>query len=173
MSSTQTDLTLDQVNKVLTYDPISGILLWNAGICIKGVRPSSRAGHIKKTGYRGIRLFGKLYLEHRLIWFIQTGAFPTGEIDHINQDRSDNSWANLREVTRSENSRNRSRNPDSKLGEHGIWFNSRTNKYVAEITVDGKKVYQKSFADIDQAISERKLKSIELGFHTNHGSQSK
>lgn len=173
MSSTQNDLTVDRIKKVLTYDPISGVLLWNRGICIKGVLPGSRAGHLKKTGYRGIRLFGELYLEHRLIWFMQTGAFPTGEIDHINQDRSDNSWANLREVTRSENSRNRSRNPHSKLGEHGIWFNSRTNKYVAEITVGGKKVYQKSFADIDQAISERKLKSIELGFHENHGSQSK
>lgn len=32
---------------------------------------------------------------------------------------------------------------------------------------------KKSFDDIDEAISARKAKSLELGFHENHGSQRK
>lgn len=170
---TKEELTQDLLSKVLKYDPLSGTLIWISNLHSRSVVPSSRAGYLKKSGYRGISLFGKTYAEHHLIWFIHYGVWPTGQIDHINQVRDDNRIANLREVTKAENARNRSRNPNSKLGEHGIWFNMRTNKYVAEITLNGKKVYQKSFDDIDEAIAERKIKSLELGFHENHGSQSK
>lgn len=164
------ELTQELLAKVLKYDDLSGHLTWLGNQHSKSVVPGSRAGCvIKRTGYRQVSLFGKSYAEHRLIWFIKTGKWPTGEIDHIDQNRSNNSWANLREVTKAENARNRSRRPDTKVGEHGIWYNERTGKYVAEITLNGKKVYQKSFDDPDKAVEERKAKSLELGFHENHG----
>ena len=168
---TKAELTQELLAKVLKYDPISGTLIWISNLHSKSVVPNSRAGYLKKSGYRGISLFGGTYAEHHLIWFIHYGYWPKGQIDHINQVRNDNRIANLREVSVAENARNRSRNPHSKLGEHGIWFNKRTFKYVAEITLNGKKVYQKSFDDIDEAISARKAKSLELGFHPNHGSK--
>lgn len=168
------DLTQELIAKVLKYDALSGTLIWISNLHSKRVVPNSRAGSlVKSTGYRNISLFGRTYLEHQLIWFICNGVWPKGQIDHINQIRDDNRIVNLRDVSKADNARNRSRNPNSKLGEHGIWFNMRTNKYVAEITLNGKKVYQKSFDDIDVAINERRIKSLELGFHTNHGSQSK
>lgn len=168
------DLTQELIAKVLKYDALSGTLIWISNLHSKCVVPNSRAGSlVKSTGYRNISLFGRTYLEHQLIWFICNGVWPKGQIDHINQIRDDNRIVNLRDVSKADNARNRSRNPNSKLGEHGIWFNMRTNKYVAEITLNGKKVYQKSFDDIDVAINERRIKSLELGFHTNHGSQSK
>lgn len=170
---TKADLTQELLAKVLKYDPLSGTLIWISNFHSKSVVPNSRAGYLKKSGYRGISLFGATYAEHHLIWFIYYGVWPKGQLDHINQKRDDNRIANLREVSVAENARNRSRNPDSKLGEHGIWFNRRTFKYVAEITLNGRKVYQKSFDDIDEAISARKAKSLELGFHENHGSQRK
>lgn len=167
------ELTQELVNKVLKYDPISGTLIWISNLHSKRAIPNSRAGSlVTSTGYRSITLFGTKYPEHHLIWFIYYGVWPTGQIDHINQKRDDNRIANLRDVSKADNAKNRSRNPHSKLGEHGIWYNMRTDRYVAEITVNGKKVYQKSFADLDEAIRERKLKSIELGFHENHGNQS-
>lgn len=168
------DLTQELIAKVLKYDALSGTLIWISNLHSKRVVPNSRAGSlVKSTGYRNISLFCRTYLEHQLIWFICNGVWPKGQIDHINQIRDDNRIVNLRDVSKADNARNRSRNPNSKLGEHGIWFNMRTNKYVAEITLNGKKVYQKSFDDIDVAINERRIKSLELGFHTNHGSQSK
>ena len=164
------NLTKQLVDEVLKYSTESGELTWISNKYSKSIVPRTRAGCvIKRTGYRQVSLFGKSYAEHRLIWFIKTGKWPTGEIDHIDQNRSNNSWANLREVTKAENARNRSRRPDTKVGEHGIWYNERTGKYVAEITLNGKKVYQKSFDDPDKAVEERKAKSLELGFHENHG----
>lgn len=47
------------------------------------------------------------YLAHHVAWFFTYGYWPS-EIDHINHDRADNRIANLREVTRAENLRNRS-----------------------------------------------------------------
>lgn len=165
------DLTQELIAKVLKYDALSGTLVWISNLHSKRAIPGSRAGSlIQKTGYRSISLFGRTYPEHHLIWFIVNGVWPSGQIDHENQVRDDNRIANLRDVTKAENARNRSRNPHSRLGEAGIWFNLRTHKYVAEITMNGKKVYQKSFDDIDEAIKERKAKSLELGFHVNHGS---
>lgn len=176
MSFTKTskeDLTQQQIAKVLKYDPTTGTLIWISNLHSKRAIPNSRAGSlVSTTGYRSITLFGRSYLEHHLIWFITYGVWPQGQIDHINQQRDDNRIINLREVTKSENARNRSRNPHSKLGEHGVWYNKRTNKYVAEITLNGKKVYQKSFDDIDEAINTRKEVSIQLGFHENHGSKT-
>lgn len=134
----------------------------------KNIHLHTRAGTKNSAGYRVISLFGKRYLEHRLAWFFVHGEMPKHEIDHINQIRDDNRISNLRQVTRSENQRNKTRK-DSRVDEVGIWWCRRRKRYIAEITLNGKKVYQKSFKDIDEAIQQRKAKALELGFHDNHG----
>ena len=134
----------------------------------KNIHLHTRAGTKNSAGYRVICLFGKRYLEHRLAWFFVHGEMPEHEIDHINQIRDDNRISNLRQVTRSENQRNKTRK-DSRVDEVGIWWCRRRKRYIAEITLNGKKVYQKSFKDIDEAIQQRKAKALELGFHDNHG----
>lgn len=134
----------------------------------KNIHLHTRAGTKNSAGYRVISLFGKRYLEHRLAWFFVHGEMPKYEIDHINQIRDDNRISNLRQVTRSENQRNKTRK-DSRVDEVGIWWCRRRKRYIAEITLNGKKVYQKSFKDIDEAIQQRKAKALELGFHDNHG----
>lgn len=134
----------------------------------KNIHLHTRAGTKNSAGYRVISLFGKRYLEHRLAWFYVHGEIPEHEIDHINQIRDDNRISNLRQVTRSENQRNKTRK-DSRVDEVGIWWCRRRKRYIAEITLNGKKVYQKSFKDIDEAIQQRKAKALELGFHDNHG----
>ena len=53
-----------------------------------------------------------------------------------------------------------------------IWYCRRRQRYIAEITYNQKKVYQRSFIDIDEAISHRKAKLLELGFHPNHGDKA-
>lgn len=159
-----------EIKNYLRYDSVKGEFTW-----IK--KPSkktligSRAGSLNQAqGYRSIYFQGKQYLEHRLAWYFHYGDFPDDKnhIDHINHIKDDNRIDNLREVTPLENSKNRPRFV-SRLDEAGIWWCKRRKRYIAEITVNSKKVYQKSFVCIDEAINQRKAKLKELGFHDNHG----
>jgi len=50
---------------------------------------------------------GSRHLAHRLAWLYMAGAWPSGVIDHMNGDPSDNRWSNLRDVTQAENNANR------------------------------------------------------------------
>lgn len=167
MSIIESTLTHELLTSYLKYNETKGEFTWIKRPN-KNIHLHTRAGTKNATGYRVISLFGKRYLEHRLAWFFVHGEMPEHEIDHINQIRDDNRISNLRQVTRSENQRNKTRK-DSRVDEVGIWWCRRRKRYIAEITLNGKKVYQKSFKDIDEAIQQRKAKALELGFHDNHG----
>ncbi|MPX15391.1 HNH endonuclease signature motif containing protein [Moraxella catarrhalis] len=167
MSIIESTLTHELLTSYLKYNETKGEFTWIKRPN-KNIHLHTRAGTKNSAGYRVISLFGKRYLEHRLAWFYVHGEMPKHEIDHINQIRDDNRISNLRQVTRSENQRNKTRK-DSRVDEIGIWWCRRRKRYIAEITLNGKKVYQKSFKDIDEAIQQRKAKALELGFHENHG----
>ena len=96
-------LSHERLKEVLEYDPGTGISTWlvdRTGTA----RAGARAGCIhKSSGYRVIRIDGKLYREHRVIFFWMTGKWPDKEVDHRDLDKSNNRWHNLREATRSQN----------------------------------------------------------------------
>lgn len=167
MSIIESTLTHELLTSYLKYNETKGEFTWIKRPN-KNIHLHTHAGTKNSAGYRVISLFGKRYPEHRLAWFYVHGEMPKHEIDHINQIRDDNRISNLRQVTRSENQRNKTRK-DSRVDEIGIWWCRRRKRYIAEISLNGKKVYQKSFTDIDEAISARKAKALELGFHENHG----
>lgn len=160
-------LSQSLVKEYLDYDETTGHLTW-VKKSSKKTMLNSRAGSLHKSGYRQIYFMGKTYPEHRIIWLWVYGKMPTHEVDHINHIRDDNRLCNLREVTHAENSRNRTRQR-TRIDEAGIWYCRKRKRYIAEITFNQKKVFQRSFVNIDEAISQRKAKLIELGFHENHG----
>lgn len=80
----------------------------------------------------------KYYL-HRLAWFYVTGSWPADEIDHINGDKLDNRFANLREATRSQNRHNTPVRRDSRSGVKGAEFVKKLGKYRAVISIEGVK----------------------------------
>jgi hypothetical protein len=59
------------------------------------------------SGYFVSRVNGKRVTLHRYIWLLHTGEWPKMEIDHINRDSLDNRIANLRDVSHSDNMKNR------------------------------------------------------------------
>lgn len=164
-------MNITAIKEYLSYDEHTGHLTWIKRPS-KNIFVNTRAGSLSKKGYRTIKLFGKLYLEHRVAWAIYYNEIPKLDIDHINHIRDDNRISNLRLVTKSENARNQSKFKGS-LNEAGIWYCKRRQRYIAQIQgrVNGrvKSLWQKTFTDIDEAIKQRKAKCIELGFHENHG----
>ncbi len=68
-------------------------------------RKTNKCGNIAKDGYVYDTYKGKKYRTHRLIWKYMTGEDPD-IIDHINGDKFDNRWHNLRNVDATLNSHN-------------------------------------------------------------------
>ena len=93
----------------------------------------------KYTGYNHVRLNKKLYLYHRVKYFIHNqewnihNSSTDNSIDHIDRDKSNNNIENLRNATHSQNMMNR----DGK----GYSFVKARGKYMAYISVDGKRKY--------------------------------
>ena len=70
-----------------------------------GVRVGDRAGSPKANGARMLTFKGKIYQEHRVVWFLLTGAWPERRVVHINGDKADNRFVNLRYAAKSKASK--------------------------------------------------------------------
>ena len=82
-------------------------------------------------------------------------------VDHKNRNGLDNRKHNLRVCTAAENSRNRKVHADNTTGHRGIYWNSRLNKWMAQIRKMGKLHHLGVFSRKDDAIRARlKAESI-------------
>jgi len=102
-------VTLDQkrLQELLSYDPETGVWTWLVHKPHSKMYPGDVAGRIMDSGRRQIRIDYEYYYAARLAWLYMTGEWPQEQIDHINQDKGNNRWVNLRKATQSQNSYNR------------------------------------------------------------------
>lgn len=123
--------------------------LWVIRKFNSGVKVGDRAGSFLIDGYRQVRVKGKQYREHHLVWLWHHGYLPK-ELDHINCVRDDNRIENLRECTRAQNMQNR-KFPmrTNKLGALGV--TKHYNKFRAAITIDGNKTHLGLFDTLEEA----------------------
>jgi hypothetical protein len=135
-------LTQQELKENLLYNPITGIFIWIKPR--KRVKVGNMAGYKDDEGYIYIRFNKKLYQAHRLAFFYMTGKMPFDIIDHKNNNASDNSWVNLRELDRGKNQQNRiqpSRN--NKCGFLGVSPNGK--RFAATIKIEGEHKYLGTF----------------------------
>jgi hypothetical protein len=92
---------------------------------------------------------GKEYTMGRVAVFLMKGVWPEGEVDHINGDKYDNRWCNLRECSREENARNKSKYKTNKTGFKGVYPVGK--KYGVKIQVNGYPIYLGVFASPEMA----------------------
>lgn len=142
-------ITKDFVLDMLDYVPASGLLLQKKKR--PKVKVGSIAGAVTPYGYRYIQLSGNKYAAHRLVWLIETGHFPEKHLDHIDGNKLNNCFTNLREVTVKQNSENKIAQKNNKLGVRGVSFNKRLGKYIAQIQHNGKNNYIGVFDTIEKA----------------------
>ena len=153
----------ERLQEQLDYNPATGVFKWKVNRV--GVRAGSIAGSVT-GGYRTITLDGVMYKAHRLAWKMQTGSDPLNTIDHINNDRSDNRFSNLREATRSEQGRNKTAHGSSAF--LGVsWIASR-RKFQARITVNGRQPHLGYFnSEVDAAHAYNAAASKAYGAFAN------
>src|SRR5690606_3787035 len=92
---------------------------------------------VTSNGYLVVYAKGRLFRAHRLAWVLMTGDWPAHDIDHINRNRADNRWANLREATRGQNLRNAGTKRSSGTGLKGV--GAQGERFAAYIRLNGKK----------------------------------
>ena len=128
-------LTAEKLREIVSYDADSGVFTRLS--CFQ--RPDV-LGAIENNQsdncYARITIDGERHYLHRLAWLYMTGTWPADEIDHINGCRTDNSWRNLRHVSRQANAQNlRNIRANNKSGITGVSWDSARNKWVSRIKV--------------------------------------
>jgi hypothetical protein len=167
-------ITQEQLRHRLHYSPETGVFTWKVTQfeCHVG-KVAGYPNYHPGTGrtYIKIKLHKKLYLAHRLVWLYITGTFPKNDIDHINQDGTDNRLVNLRNVTDIENTRNKKCHSNNTSGVMGVHFHKSHNKWRARISTTEKRIHLGNFNTKEEAIAARLAAEIELGYHENHGKE--
>lgn len=150
----------EEAMQLLRYEPDTGIFYWLIKRNSRGgvVAPGVIAGTASGQGYVQIKVLGRLWRAHRLAWLFQTGAPPPKgqEIDHINGERADNRWVNLRLATRSRNSLNIGVKANNRSGVTGVSWAARWQKWDARIRVDGQLHYLGRYEIKEDAIAARR-----------------
>lgn len=153
-------LTHEEIKRLVSYDAATGVMTWNA-------RPDrdrmwntrfagKEIGAVHSSGYRYANFCGKVRTAHRLAWFWMTGEWPVGQVDHINRDRSDNRWENLRLATQHQNSANQGLRGNNTSGVTGVSWQKKTSKWYAYIKVGYQAINLGTFDTKAEAIAARR-----------------
>ena len=130
-------ITQEELKKYLRYDTDTGFFIWRIKPSVQ-VSEGNVAGTLMNRGYIHIGVLGKAYRAHRLAFLYMTGAWPKEQVDHINGNRIDNRWCNLREATQTENQFNVAIRKDNTSGYKGVSLHKRTGKWAARCGINNK-----------------------------------
>ena len=151
MSQNSLTITQSELKDLLNYNPDTGVFTWNVSL-----RSNVKVGDIvgckpNAAGYGRIGLHNKVYLAHRLAWLWVAGVEAPQQIDHINGNRLDNKFANLRLATCSQNLCNKGRQGNNTSGQKGVsWYKTR-GQWIAVCYAQGKRNFLGYFTTIEAA----------------------
>ena len=154
-------MTQSQLKTLLHYNSKDGTF---TRLKDKPKTPSTVNNH----GYIFVWVNGKYFTAHRLAWLYVYGVMPSN-IDHINHKRHDNRIVNLREVTHSDNCKNKALRKNNKSGFNGVCYVKSRNKWQVQLRVNNRDVWIGRFSNREDAIKARQEANIKYGFHKNHG----
>lgn len=119
------------------------------------------------SGYAQGRVEGKSYLLHRYVMIVSLNNDIDShtKIDHIDNNRLNNTRENLRIISNSDNSRNVKKQKNTSSIYMGVCFDKKTNSWGAHIVKDKKQIsvrYKKE----EHAAHQYNLWCIEFEFNT-------
>ena len=156
-------LTQQRLHELLKYDPETGVFTWNVTRSI--AKPGGRAGYFDKRGYVRISIDKKVYGGHRLAWLYTHGVWPSDMLDHIDRDRTNNRFSNLRESDRFLNRQNALVPRNSTSGIKGVTWNSTLGKWHARIGFGNKRHHVGWFHSAEDAALARAAAEKQMHMH--------
>ena len=159
-------LTHDYLKECLTYDDDTGIFTWKERPLkhFKSIKSfkfwntryaNKVAGNLGSDEYISIGICNNPYRAHRLAFLYMEGYMPENVIDHIDQNKSNNKWDNLRHVTQKCNAQNCKLSKNNKSGVTGVSLLSKTKKWQAQIKFNKKNIYLGQFNKLEDAVFAR------------------
>lgn len=136
------ELSQSELKELLHYDEETGVFTRKKDLR-GGFYAGEVAGSIDPSGYIRISVKNKPHWAHRLAWLYIYGDFPSGIIDHINREKSDNRISNLRVVSGSENHENKiiAQKSNVTSGLRGVHWVAKTSKWRAQIQSKRKTIH--------------------------------
>lgn len=176
-------LSQDYLKECLYYNPETGVFTWNN-------RPISHfknqmyqdiwnlkysnteSGYTNVAGYLSICINYKRYLAHRLAFLYVEGYIPENGIDHIDRNRLNNKWSNLREVSQSCNLQNCNLRKNNTSGINGVSWHKNKNKWVSYIVINYETKHIGIFDNFNDAVMARYQEEINNPLWTCSGDSS-
>lgn len=145
----KTNVTQEELKNLFRYNPDTGEFIrivtitarYEAGEPVGGINPRDGMVYIRLPGRRR-------FPAHRLAWLYMTGELPTIDIDHIDNNRSNNRWNNLRVATRSQNKANFA-HTSGVSNMRGVWPHGK--RWRAAIKVNQKRKHLGVFDTKEEA----------------------
>ena len=137
-------VTAEYLRELLTYEPETGLLFWRQdrrggqGAVVRRAGDPAGLPTDARGGYGRITVLGERFSTHRLAWLWFYGAWPELDVDHINNDPTDNRISNLRLADHAQNMWNSKVKKNSKSGIKGVRLFERTGRWQAQIRLNGK-----------------------------------
>ena len=152
-----------QRSKKISYKHISDYVVGDDGsghqfkIDKESYPKISKYHWIYAEGYwvRSVRNKDGSYSNQRMHHFLMPNVSENTIIDHANMDKSDNRKCNLRVADYSLNGANCGLRSTNKSGIVGVWYNKKSEKWCAGITVKGKSIWLGQSTNKEEAILAR------------------
>ena len=140
-------LTYEEAHRLMEYNPETGVLTRKVSL-VYSTPVGSEAGSLHNiSGYIGVSVNGIRYQSHRVIWLMMTGKWPKSTIDHIDCDKTNNRWSNLREASVAENNQNKTLICNNSSGLRGVSWYKKSGKWKAQIGVNKRMIFLGYFED--------------------------
>jgi hypothetical protein len=152
------------VRELLHYDVVTGQFTWlprsremfvsnNAFRTWNNRYTGKIAGTLSLAGHLRIAIGHTQYRAHRLVWLYVHGEPVPDVIDHIDHDKLNNRFSNLRAATKRQNGANSGKRKNNTTGIKGVgrW----KGYYRARIMFDGKDISLGYFKTLEEAAKAR------------------
>lgn len=148
-------LTQARLKELFHYDPETGIFTRRVRTSRSTRQGETLQPSPGKRGYVRFSVDYHLHMGHRLAWLYMEGEWPAEDIDHVDRNRANNAWRNLRLSTMKQNRENTGTQANNTSGFRGVsWFRP-SGKWWARIGHNGRRVSLGHYSDLISAVAAR------------------